>query len=208
MPRTRKHTQHVQTTLFRASLPPKEAFRDVRNFLAGQFVGATRDDALLDEVLKCLFCKFFIERGSAEKRTLSTDPFVLAKQARSIFANVRAEFPDIYEPDTEILLDPVALAYVLNSLNFTVMDASSDPIGDAFEAFIGSESKGNAGQFFTPRSVTSLLVAAVDPKAGERLYSIRHVAQEDFSLPFVLTLPRMACRHLRSHPKYPKTSMA
>ena len=130
-------------------------------------MGATRDDALLDEVLKCLFCKLLIERGDVCSIDAKRDSFGLAKEVRGLFAKVREEFPDIYEPDTEILLDPGALAYVMGALNFSVMDADTDPIGDAFELFVGSESKGNSGQFFTPRSVTRLLVEALDPKPGE-----------------------------------------
>lgn len=167
MARTSKLLTERQAMLFKQSRTPKDALRDVRNFLAGQFIGATRDDALLDEVLKCLFCKLLIEKGEFDPLDGSGDPFAFAKRTRAIFAKVRAEFPDIYDADTEILLDPAALAYVMTTLDFSVMDATSDPIGDAFEMFVGSESKGNAGQFFTPRSVTNLLVAVLDPKPGE-----------------------------------------
>lgn len=167
MARLSKAKKEYQTHLFKQTRSPKEALRDVRNYLAGQFIGATKDDALLDEVLKCLFCKLLIEKGEYGPIDVSGDPFALAKQIRTIFATVRSEFPDIYESGTEILLDPTALAYVMFTLDFSVMDANSDPIGDAFEIFVGSESKGNAGQFFTPRSVTNLLVAALDPKPGE-----------------------------------------
>lgn len=166
MSRPPKHIQGQQP-LFRTTTCPKEVFRDIRNYLAGQFVGATRDDALLDEVLKCLFCKLLIERGEVSSPGLSADPFLLATQVRSIFANVKSVFPDVYDSESELLLDPLALSYVMNAINFSIMDATSDPIGDAFETFVGSESKGNAGQFFTPRSVTNLLVAALDPQPGE-----------------------------------------
>ncbi|PLX83673.1 MAG: restriction endonuclease subunit M [Desulfuromonas sp.] len=146
---------------------PREAFRNIRNFLAGQHIGATRDDALLDEVLKCLFCKLIIERGEAENPTNEEDPFLLAKHFRSLFNIVREDFPEIYSQDTEILLDPQSLKYVMYQLDFCIMDAESDPIGDAFEVFVGAESKGNSGQFFTPRSAIKLLVEALDPKANE-----------------------------------------
>jgi type I restriction enzyme M protein len=169
MARPRKITKEGQTVLFAQTKTTKEAFRDVRNYLAGQFVGATRDDVLLDEVLKCLFCKLLIERGKVEPLAVNGDPFALAKRTRSIFSAVRNDFPDIYESNAEILLDPHALTYVMKALDFSIMDATSDPIGDAFEVFIGSESRGNAGQFFTPRSVANLLVAALDPKPGETI---------------------------------------
>jgi len=157
-----------QTSLIREKKPTKDAFRNIRNYLAGQFVGATRDDTLLEEVLKCLFCKLAVERGEeAEHIDHTADPFQLAKQLRTIFNTVRADFPDIYSKNTEILLDPPTLSYVMCELDFSIMDAESDPIGDAFEVFVGSESRGNASQFFTPRSVTNLLVQALDPKPHE-----------------------------------------
>lgn len=164
---TKKQLYIRQASLIREQKTTKDAFRNVRNYLAGQFVGATRDDVLLDEVLKCLFCKLVIERGEAEPIDHTADPFHLAKQLRTVFKTVRGDFPDIYTKDTEILLDPPTLHYVMGELDFSIMDAVSDPIGDAFEVFVGSESRGNSGQFFTPRSVTNLLVQALDPKPYE-----------------------------------------
>ena len=169
MARTKKQLNERQFPLFIAEKSPKDAFRNIRNYLSGQFVGATRDDALLDEVLKCLFCKLLIERGEAEAVDAVTDPFGLSRQLRSTFTMVRSEFREIFPKDTEILLDPSSLLYVMGQLSFSIMDADTDPIGDAFEVFVGSESKGNSGQFFTPRSVTNLLVQALDPKPHETI---------------------------------------
>lgn len=164
-----KKIKDIQQSSFKMARTPKEIFGDIRNYLAGQFIGATRDDTLLDEVLKCLFCKLLIEKGEAEAPTSTTDSFAVAKRIRSIFTIVRKRFPDIYNDDAEMLLDPDALNYVMQALNFSVMDAASDPIGDAFEVFVGGESRGTTGQFFTPRSVTNLLVSALDPKPDETI---------------------------------------
>jgi len=158
-----------QAPLFRKQKTPKEAFRDLRNYLAGQHLGATRDDSLLEEVLKCLFCKLYAEMGRVEDISVEAPPFALAKQVRSIFSKVRRDFPDLYAKDTEILLAPDAIVHVIKECEFSLVDAASDPIGDAFEVFVGSESRSRSGQFFTPRSVTDLLVAAVDPKPGETI---------------------------------------
>ena len=38
----------------------KQIYRNIHNYLAGRFVGATRERALFDEVIKCLFCKIFL----------------------------------------------------------------------------------------------------------------------------------------------------
>jgi len=148
---------------------PKEAFRDLRNYLAGQHLGATRDESLLEELLKCLFCKLYAEIGRVDPIGIDAEPFALAKQVRASFARVRSDFPDLYGEGTEILLAPDAIAQVMRECAFSLVDAASDPIGDAFEVFVGSESRGRSGQFFTPRSVTDLLVKAVDPQPGESI---------------------------------------
>lgn len=158
-----------QGLLIRELKSPKEAFRNIRNYLAGQFVGATRDDVLLDELLKLLFCKLYAEKGLTGPFEADTDPLVRAKHARQVFSKVREDFPSIYASDAEILLHPDAIAYVLDECAFDLLSAASDPIGDAFEVFVGSESRGRSGQFFTPRSVTDLLVEALDPQPGEKV---------------------------------------
>lgn len=157
-----------QPFLFKGTRSPRQEFRNLRNYLAGQFIGATRDDVLLDEVLKCLFCRLYLETqrimAPAEP---STDAFSAAEFYRGVFAKVRADFPEIYDPKTELLLDPKSLLHVIESLDFALLDARSDPVGDAFEVFAGSESRARAGQFFTPYNAMDVLVKMVNPKPGE-----------------------------------------
>lgn len=145
----------------------RQAFRDIHNFLAGQFIGATRPEALLDEVLKCLFVKFYVDTGRASALSDADDVFLYAEAARHVFRSVRQDFPELYEPDTEILLDPSSISFVLRRCDFPLLDEERDPIGDAYEVFVGSEAQGRSGQFFTPRSVADLLVDAVDLQEGE-----------------------------------------
>lgn len=57
----------------------------------------------------------------------------------------------------------------MTDCSFSLIDAISDPIGDAFEVFVGSESRSHSDQFFTLRSITDLLVKAVAPKPGESI---------------------------------------
>ena len=158
-----------QVALLRNLRNPKEVFRELRNYLAGQFVGSTRDESLLDEILKCLFCKFYIEVGKAEAIPDHVGVFQKSRLIRTIFARVRSDFPDIYDSETEIMLDPKSLGVVLQECDFSLVEASSDPIGDAFEVFVGSESRGRSGQFFTPRTVCEFLVNALDPTPGEKI---------------------------------------
>ena len=138
--------------------------------MAGRFVGATRDETFLEEVVKCLFCKLYVETsGVALEESDTGDAESLAQFYRRIFGQVCTDFPEIYQANDELLLDPEILQEVIRSLDFSLQDAKSDPIGDAFEVFAGSESKARSGQFFTPRNATDLLVNMVDPKAGESI---------------------------------------
>ena len=148
----------------------KETFRYLRNFLAGRFIGATRDETFLEEVLKCLFCKLYLETSSVTNdEDDAGEGLSLAQFYRGIFAQVSSDFPEIYQENEEMLLDPENLQEVMHSLDFSLLDAKSDPIGDAFEVFAGSESKARSGQFFTPRNATDLLVSMVNPQPGERI---------------------------------------
>ena len=146
----------------------KATFRYLRNFLAGRLIGATRDETLLEELLKCLFCKLYLETSFVDAEEVPPYDYLSQDQFyRDIFRRVRADFPEIYEKTEEILLDSEILRHVMHSLNFALVHAKSDPIGDAFEVFAGSESKARNGQFFTPRNAVELLVDMLDPQPGE-----------------------------------------
>jgi type I restriction enzyme M protein len=147
---------------------PKSAFVAIRNYLAGQFVGATNDDDLLNELLKILFCKLYTEVGKATGDLLSGG-VMSARIMKSTFNAIKADFPDLFDKHDEILLSPRDASYVLNACQFPMVNEDADPIGDAFEVFSGSEARGKAGQFFTPRGVTDMLVDMVAPTLKERV---------------------------------------
>lgn len=148
---------------------PKDTFRDLRNLMSGRLIGATRDEILLQELLKCLFCKLYLETSYANDCGDAQNHHSSAQFFRNTFHKVHDDFPEIFGDSNEILLDSELLEYVMRSLDFALVDASSDPIGDAFEVFAGSESRARSGQFFTPRNAIELLVEMVDPQPGETI---------------------------------------
>ncbi|MBI3977018.1 MAG: N-6 DNA methylase [Chloroflexi bacterium] len=150
-------------------LSPKEAYRNIRNYLAGQFIGATRDETLLHETLKCLFCKLYLtKRGNIVDH--SSDPPKIASLYKQALKEVHALLPSVSDPDDILRLDPASIAYVHLQLDAIAMDDwNRDPFGDAYEAFVGSIIRGQEGQFFTPQNAVNLLVTIVDPRPGERV---------------------------------------
>ena len=62
----------------------KNTFQDIRNFLAGRFMGATRDEFFLDETIKLIFCKYELK----DEDTKEIDELNLASLYRKTFKTV------------------------------------------------------------------------------------------------------------------------
>jgi len=152
----------------------RAVFRDLRNHLAGNAPGITRDEALAQEVISLLFCKIYDEvntgrRDAVEFRCGHNEaPCSVEKRILDLFDQVKVEYPDVFDESDRIHLDSVSLAYIVGELQpYCVTEADRDAIGEAFEVFIGPALRGAEGQFFTPRNVVRALVEMVDPKPGE-----------------------------------------
>jgi type I restriction enzyme M protein len=154
----------------------KSVFRDIRNHLAGNTTGITRDQQLAVEITAILFCKIYDE--------LNTDPndvpefraaheekaSLVQERIESLFEKVKEEYPDVFRSNELISLDRESIRYVVGELqNYCLIEAARDAIGDAFEVFIGPAVRGEEGQFFTPRNVVQMMVKIIDPQPGQSI---------------------------------------
>src|SRR4051794_20552513 len=124
-------------------IDPKVVYQRIRNFLAGQHVGSTRDEALLQEVVKALLCRNWLERDQVPGKTL-------AARYDTAWKLVKRALPTVYASEDEMRLAPDAIDYLDEC--FDGMDLHSpehDVLGDLYEAFLGSSIRGADGQFFT-----------------------------------------------------------
>src|SRR5271157_1899403 len=143
----------------------RSAFQNIRNFLAGRLLGATRDRALMDELFKCVFAKHWLLKDSS--LGVSGD---VSKSYRAAFAHVKRVLPGIFLTTDEIEIDPVALQYVdrqFQAINLETCRA--DIFSELYEAFAGSGVKANEGQFFTPTVAVNLLVDMAAPQPGQSI---------------------------------------
>jgi type I restriction enzyme M protein len=141
------------------------AFQNIRNFLAGRLMGATRDRALMDELFKCVFSKHWLLKDAS--LGIRGD---VSKSYRAAFAHVKKVLPGIFLQSDEIELDPVALQYV--DRQFDAIDLEkcrADIFSELYEAFAGSGVKANEGQFFTPTVAVNLLVDMVALKPEQNI---------------------------------------
>src|SRR5436309_911406 len=127
MANLKQRTAGFDNTLF--ALDQKSAYRQIRNYLAGRHIGATRDDALLQEVIKALFCKLYIQRRFATSVSSSSQsPNALAACYQKAFTKVRRLLPATFETNEELLLDAESIAYVDRQFEQEdITDASQDP---------------------------------------------------------------------------------
>jgi type I restriction enzyme M protein len=150
----------------------KAVFKDIRNHLAGNMVGITKDEGLAVEIISVLFCKIYDEINSApddmpefraahhtEESERKKESDRIKKRIEKLFSAVKAEYPDVFRANEEITLDADSLRYVVGELqNYCLVEATRDAIGDAFEVFIGPATRGEEGQFFTPRDVVRMMI--------------------------------------------------
>jgi len=151
----------------------KSIFRDIRNHLAGNTTGITRDQELAQEIMAILFCKIFDELDKAPSDTVdfrtsvADKPPTVRKRIAGIFDHVKTEYRDVFRSSDAVSLDADSVKYVVGELqNYVISQASRDAIGEAFEVFIGPAVRGEEGQFFTPRNVVQMVVQLLDPKPG------------------------------------------
>ena len=148
----------------------KVVFKAIRNHLAGNFVGATRDEELARELINLVFCKIYDERFTKPEDVVSfrvgVDERLKKVKARilDLFEKVKSKYGEILDVSDKINLDEHAIAYLVGKLqNYCLIESERDVIADAFETFIGYSLKGEQGQFFTPCNVIKVMVEIVNP---------------------------------------------
>ncbi len=148
----------------------KATFKAIRNHLAANTVGATRDEVLAQQLINLIFCKIYDERFT-EPNDIVTFRAGVDEEAKDVkerildlFDNVKRKYKEVLDDSDTITLDVNSVAYVVGELqNYCLIEAERDIIADAFETFIGHALKGGQGQFFTPRNVVKMMVDILDP---------------------------------------------
>lgn len=150
------------------------AFRRCHNYIAGN-QGLQKPQAFW-ELLKLIFCKIHDERDSEEvefyaaanERSGINGPLKVKKRIDSLFKAVKADYPAIFQSSDEVLLNPPVLAYIVSQLQmYSLLESDVDVKGHAYEEIVGSNLRGDRGEFFTPRNICNMAVAMLDPSEGD-----------------------------------------
>jgi type I restriction enzyme M protein len=172
----------------------KSTFKAIRNHLAANNVGATRDEFLAQQLINLIFCKIYDERFTEPddmvdfRAGVDEESKEIKERILEIFGKVKRKYKEVFDESDTIILDANSITYVVGELqNYCLIEAERDIIADAFETFIGHALKGGQGQFFTPRNVVKMMVDILDPddedliidpacgSGGFLIESLRHV---------------------------------
>lgn len=164
----------------RAMLRPvanlKPSFRSIRNYLAANTVGITRDEVFAQQLINLIFCKIYDETFTKPDELVSFRAGLKEKDSEvkkrivELFVKVRKQYNDVFQLADSIDLDDASVRYIVGELqNVCLLECDRDAVGEAFEVFIGPSLKGPQGQFFTPRNVVKMVIDMVDPTPEDRI---------------------------------------
>ena len=149
------------------------AFRRCHNYIAGN-QGLQKPEAFW-ELLRLIFCKIEDERSNeinfyatSQERQTKKGHLKVKKRIDGLFAAVRQKYATIFGANEAIELEPRVLSYIVSQLQtWSLLDSDVDVKGKAYEEVVGSNLRGDRGEFFTPRNVCRMAVEMLDPGPGD-----------------------------------------
>ncbi|MDD4018377.1 MAG: N-6 DNA methylase [Kiritimatiellae bacterium] len=131
---------------------------------------------VFEEVFKLIFTKLYDEmscyRGSYKHlrfRNVNTAAQV-KENIQRLFDEAKAKWEGVFPPDDKIRLTADHLQVCIGSLEeWKLFNSNLDVVDEAFEYLVNKSSKGEKGQYFTPRWVIDMCVKMLNPKEYETL---------------------------------------
>lgn len=133
---------------------------------------------VFEELFKLIFTKLYDEwySGQGNRRSTRSLEFrntgqteaALKTKIQDLFDKAKKKWEGVFSEDAKISLTPSHLSVCVSSLeNVKLFNSNLDVIDEAFEYLINQSSKGEKGQFFTPRYVIDLCVKMLNPQEDE-----------------------------------------
>lgn len=132
---------------------------------------------VFEEMFKLIFAKLYDELKSGrdkgrhlEFRNYGDTETELKDKIQGIFDEAKEEWEGVFSPDSKINLTPSHLSVCVSSLqDVKLFNSNLDVVDEAFEYLVNKSSKGEKGQYFTPRYVIDMCVKMMNPQEHETL---------------------------------------
>jgi type I restriction enzyme M protein len=163
----------------------RTAFRRCHNYIHGN-EGMPKDAAFW-QFLYLIFAKLHDERQPNDARRFWAGRFeqngqlvdeqfdpagqkAIRKRIEPLFADVKKKYSTVFRGNEEITLSDRALAFMVSELaKYDFGRTDVDAKGAAYQEIVGTNLRGDRGQYFTPRGAIKLVVSMLDPKPNERV---------------------------------------
>jgi len=132
---------------------------------------------VFEELFKLIFTKLFDEMESGrnaarylEFRNYGDTETELKDKIQNLFNKARKKWEGVFSTDSKIELTASHLSVCVSSLqDVKLFNSNLDVVDEAFEYLINKSSKGEKGQYFTPRYVIDMAVKMLNPKEDETM---------------------------------------
>lgn len=132
---------------------------------------------VFEELFKLIFAKLYDELKSGRDKTrflhfrnYGDTETELKEKVQEIFDQAKEEWEGVFSEDAKINLTPSHLSVCVSSLqDVKLFNSNLDVVDEAFEYLVNKSSKGEKGQYFTPRYVIDMCVKMLNPQEHETL---------------------------------------
>ncbi len=132
---------------------------------------------VFEEVFKLIFTKLYDEMESGRNnnrhlqfRNYGDTESELKAKIQGLFDDAKIKWEGVFNEDEKIALTPSHLSVCVSSLqDVKLFNSNLDVVDDAFEYLMTKSSKGEKGQYFTPRYVIDMCVRMLNPKKEETM---------------------------------------
>ncbi|MBI4645871.1 MAG: type I restriction enzyme HsdR N-terminal domain-containing protein [Bacteroidia bacterium] len=117
----------------------KATFKAIRNHLAANTVGVTRDEVLAQQLINLIFCKLYDEKFTAPNEIVKFRAGVdeeaekVKQRILDLFLEVRTNQPEVFDEQDRITLDTNSIVYLVGELqNYSLTSSERDVVADAY----------------------------------------------------------------------------
>jgi type I restriction enzyme M protein len=132
---------------------------------------------VFEELFKLIFTKLYDEMESGRNpmrnlvfRNYGDTEIELKTKIQELFDNAKKKWDGVFTDDAKITLTPSHLSICVSSLqDVKLFNSNLEVVDEAFEYLINKSSKGEKGQYFTPRYVIDMCVRMLNPQKSETM---------------------------------------
>ncbi len=127
-----------------------------------------------DEIFKLIFAKLYDEQSKRKPNDELDFQLKMGstvhENIENLFSRAKNKWKDVFKAKDEIELSEETLIAVVSELQeYKIFETDFEILDSAFEHMISGDSKGEKGQYFTPRPIIDVIVKMMNPNDDEKV---------------------------------------